>query len=122
MYHFTQTGGIVRDSDGAFIPNDPANSDYQTFLVWQADGNSPTAYVAPAPTWQSFQASAQAALDKTDTTVHRVAEAVALGLTTWTTADVVAFMNYRRSLRAIVSAQSGTPGTLPTRPAYPANT
>jgi hypothetical protein len=34
--------GIQRDSDGAFIPVDLNNSDYQAFLKWQAAGNIPT--------------------------------------------------------------------------------
>jgi len=86
------------------------------------------ALTAPAPTaaqqWKTYQASAQAALDATDTTVHRVIEAVALGKTTLTAADVVIYMEYRASLRAILSeAQPETiPTALPAKPAYPANT
>nr|WP_321986110.1 hypothetical protein [uncultured Lichenicoccus sp.] len=34
---------IFRLSDGAAIPADPSNSDWQRFLTWQAAGNVPTA-------------------------------------------------------------------------------
>jgi hypothetical protein len=61
-------------------------------------------------------------LDDADRTVLRVTEAVALGLNSWTSADVVAWVNYRRALRTILSESTGTPGTLPAPPAYPAGT
>ena len=35
---------IIRDEDGAFIPNDPDNVDYQKYLAWCDDGNEPTPY------------------------------------------------------------------------------
>ena len=76
--------------------------------------------------WENSQASlalqqeAQVALDKSDTTMHRIAEAVALGKNSWTSADVVAWVNYRISLRTIISSSSGTVEALPARPPFPA--
>ena len=32
---------ILRVADSAFIPMDPANTDYQAYLAWVAEGNTP---------------------------------------------------------------------------------
>jgi hypothetical protein len=46
-YTLTSSTLIIRDTDGAFIPDDPANTDFAAYTAWLADGNTPNPYVPP---------------------------------------------------------------------------
>ena len=88
--------------------------------AWAVSGGTLVAYTPPAPPPPALVHQAAAMLPDTDTTMHRIVEAVTLGLNAWTGADVVAWVTYRRELRAIAG---GAPATaLPTKPAYPTGT
>ena len=42
MYKLTErNNGVIRTSDMAFIPINPDNTDYQAYLKWLVDGNTP---------------------------------------------------------------------------------
>jgi hypothetical protein len=66
MYTYSLTTGTnILRSDGATIPADPLNTDYQAYLAWVAAGN--TATPVPGPTQSqliaSYEAAIQVALD-----------------------------------------------------------
>jgi hypothetical protein len=47
-YSLTSTSTVLRNSDQASIPADPANRDWREYLDWLAAGGVPDPYVAPA--------------------------------------------------------------------------
>ena len=48
-YQLTTGDTILRLADNAFIPPDPANSDYAAYLEWVAAGNTPEPAPEPEP-------------------------------------------------------------------------
>jgi hypothetical protein len=42
-------GGVQRTADGAFIPNDPRNADWQAYQAWLSEGGEPDPIAGPSP-------------------------------------------------------------------------
>jgi hypothetical protein len=55
-YQLTQGNTICRLNDIAFIPFDPANTDYQAYLAWLAEGNEPLPADEAPVTWDDIRA------------------------------------------------------------------
>jgi hypothetical protein len=54
----TEPTAIFRAVDNSYIPIDPANTDYQEYLEWVEEGNTPEAAdVPPDPTYKELRAA-----------------------------------------------------------------
>ena len=72
MYKLTISPSIIRLSDGASIPADPANTDYAGYLQWLSEGNAPQPADIPVPpTYSELRAAAYPSFaDQFDTIFH----------------------------------------------------
>lgn len=69
MYKLTNGTTIIRLSDNAWIPNDPANIDYQAYLKWYNEGNTP---LPPDPEPQPVELTPQEKLANAGLTVDEL--------------------------------------------------
>jgi len=74
-YQLTHYETIKRLSDNAFIPQDPANTDYQKYLLWLEEGNEP---LPPDPEPTPEPLTAQQKLEAAGLTVEELKDLLGL--------------------------------------------
>jgi len=75
MYQLTTGDTIIRLTDNAFIPPDPANTDYQQYLLWLEEGNTP---LPPDPIPEPEPLTAQQKLEAAGLTVEELKDLLGL--------------------------------------------
>lgn len=74
-YQLTHYETIKRLSDNAFIPQDPANTDYQQYLLWLEEGNEP---LLPDPIPEPEPLTPQQKLEQAGLTIEELKELLGL--------------------------------------------
>jgi len=69
MYQLTQGDMILRLSDNAFIPPSHGNTDYQEYLAWLAEGNTPLPAPGTEVTWDTIRSKRDQLIRDTDWTM-----------------------------------------------------
>jgi len=105
-YQLTQNDTILRLSDNALIPPDSANTDYQAYLAWLAEGNTPEPAPTEPTTWESIRIKRDQLMRDSDWTMIQDA-----------TVDQAQWAAYRQILRDLPQAYSNPEDVVwPTEP------
>jgi hypothetical protein len=75
MYQLTISNIILRLTDNTFIPKDEANTDYQQYLKWLEEGNTP---LPPDPIPVQEPLTPQQKLEASGLTVEELKELLGL--------------------------------------------
>jgi hypothetical protein len=120
-YQLTATTAVIREADGAFIPDDPANRDWIIYVAWLAAGNVPDPYSStPAPVSQPPVLDAAALTVAIDPTggitvggAFNIAGAVYLGVGVY----LMLFINNEVDANYFAVINADAPNTIMTSPA-----
>jgi len=74
-YQLTTGDTILRLTDNAFIPPDPGNTDYQQYLLWLEEGNTP---LPPDPIPEPEPLTPQQKLEAAGLTVEELKDLLGL--------------------------------------------
>ena len=106
--NYGEVNSVLR-SDGWCIPFDPANTDYQAYLAWVGEGNTPEPADSPSEADALAACQAEAKQRLQDTDFAEVDDVAAI------LSNKAAFDTYRAAVRALYLDPVAEP-TWPSRP------